>query len=132
MPDLILYHTLFSTCSQKVRFALAKKGLSFESRIVDLSKGEHLEDWYLAINPNGVVPSLVHAGSAITDSSVICEYLDEVFPDPPLSPRDPVCKAAMRAWMRYFEKAGFEARIADSCREVLRFSKTANTERTCS
>ena len=104
MPDLTLYHTLFSTCSQKVRFALAKKGLPFESRIVDLSKGEHLEDWYLAINPNGVVPSLVYEGLGITDSSVICEFLDEVFPDPPLSPRTPVNRAAMRAWMRYFEE----------------------------
>lgn len=70
MPDLVLYHALFSICSQKVRYALAKKGWSFESRIVDLSKGEHLEDWYLAINPNGVVPSLVYDGLAIPSSAI--------------------------------------------------------------
>jgi len=104
MHELTLYHALFSTCSQKVRYALGKKQLSYKSRIVDLSKGEHLEDWYLEINPNGVVPSLIHNGNAITDSSVICEYLDEVFPDPPLTPSDAVAKAAMRTWMRYFEE----------------------------
>lgn len=102
--SLILYHSPISTCSQKVRLALAEKGLDYDSRIIELSRQEHLQDWYLAINPNGVVPALVHNGSAVIDSSVICEYLDEVFPKPALGPRDPLGRAAMRAWMRYFEE----------------------------
>jgi len=102
--SLTLYHSPISTCSQKVRLALAEKNLDYDSRIVELSRQEHLEDWYLAINPNGVVPALVHDGSPVVDSSVICEYLDEVVPEPALGPREPLGRAAMRAWMRYFEE----------------------------
>jgi len=101
---LALYHSPISTCSQKVRLALAEKRLDYDSRIIELGRQEHLQDWYLAINPNGVVPTLVHDGRAIIDSSVICEYLDEVFPEPALGPRDPLGRASMRAWMRYFEE----------------------------
>jgi glutathione S-transferase len=104
MTDLVLYHALFSTCSQKVRFALAAKGLRYESRIVDLTRNEHLEDDYLALNPNGVVPTLVDRGTPVVDSSVICEYLDDAYPTVPLGPADPLRRAAMRTWMRYFEE----------------------------
>ncbi|MGH8237945.1 MAG: glutathione S-transferase family protein, partial [Steroidobacteraceae bacterium] len=103
--SLILYHGAISTCSQKVRLALAEKGLQFTARSIDVPAKEHLTPWYLALNPNGVVPTLVHNGISIVDSSVICEYLDEVFPDPPLAPRDAVGRARMRAWLRYFEEA---------------------------
>lgn len=99
-----LYHQPVSTCSQKVRLALAEKNIAFEEYVIDWTVMEHLQDWYLAINPNGVVPTLVHDGVSILDSSVICEYLDEVSPDPPLAPRNPAGRAAMRAWMRYFEE----------------------------
>ncbi|MEC7762095.1 MAG: glutathione S-transferase family protein [Pseudomonadota bacterium] len=101
---LSLYHSLVSTCSQKVRLCLHHKGLDYESRLVNLISGEQLSPAYLAINPNGVVPSLVHDGAAITDSSVIMEYLDEVFPETPLMPEDAVGKAQVRAWMRYIEE----------------------------
>lgn len=104
MSALTLYHALFSTCSQKVRYVLAKKGLGYSSRLMDFSRAEQLEDWYLAINPNGVVPALTHKGHHVVDSSVICEYLDEVFSPAALSPEDPVGRAQMRAWMRYFEE----------------------------
>lgn len=101
---LMLYHLEFSTCSQKVRLALAEKGLDYGSYLIERSKGDLLSDWYLAINPNGVVPSLVHNGAPVTDSSVICEYLEEVFPEPPLSPKTALGRAEMRSWMRYFEE----------------------------
>lgn len=101
---LMLYHLEFSTCSQKVRLVLAEKGLAYGSHLIDRTKGELLSDWYLAINPNAVVPSLVDHGRPVTDSSVICEYLDEVFPDPPLSPPTALGRAEMRSWMRYFEE----------------------------
>src|SRR5690348_6749552 len=102
--SLVLFDHPISTCSQKVRLALAEKGLMFRERVVELSKAEHLEDWYLKLNPHGVVPTLQHGDQIITDSSVICEYLDEVFADPKLSPDDPVGRARMRKWMRYFEE----------------------------
>ena len=103
-PMLTLHHSPISTCSQKVRLCLAEKGLAFESRIIDFGKLEHLSDEYLAINPNGVVPTLVHDGRPVIDSSVICEYIEEVWPDHPLSPGDAFGRAAMRAWMRYLEE----------------------------
>ena len=102
---LRLYHCDFSTCSQKVRLCLAEKGQGFESRVMDLAAQEHLQPDYLALNPNGVVPTLVFAGQPVIDSSVICEFLDEMFPDPALAPPDAVGRARMRAWMRYLEEA---------------------------
>jgi glutathione S-transferase len=101
---LRLYHCDFSTCSQKVRLCLAEKGLAFESQVVDLAAQEHLQPDYLALNPNGVVPTLVFAGQPVIDSSVICEFLEEMFPDPALSPDDALGRARMRAWMRYLEE----------------------------
>jgi glutathione S-transferase len=102
--SLKLYHHPVSTCSQKVRLALAEKKLSFDQHIIDWTTLEHLSDWYLAINPNGVVPTLVHNGQPIPDSSVICEYVDEVFDGAALTPREATARALMRAWMRYFEE----------------------------
>jgi len=101
---LELYNAPMSTCSQKVRLVLAEKGLDWVDRRLDLSKNEHLTPAYLALNPNGVVPTLVHDGNAIVDSSVICEYLDEVFPEVPLVPREPVRRAQLRAWLRFLEE----------------------------
>jgi glutathione S-transferase len=81
MPDFTLYNAPQSTCSQRVRFVLNAKNLPFEEHKLDLFSGDQLKPDYLAINPNGVVPSLVHDEQIITDSSVIIEYLDEAFPD---------------------------------------------------
>ena len=101
---LELYHTATSTCSQKVRVTLAEKGLEFVSRNVNLRLNENLKPEYLKLNPNGVVPTLVHDGNVILDSSVICEYLDEVFPQPRLGPDDAVGRAHMRKWLRFLEE----------------------------
>ena len=102
---LTLYNAGHSTCSQKVRICLAEKGLPFEDIKLDLGRGkDHLKPDYLKINPNGVVPTLVDDGAIIIDSSVICEYLDEKYPQVRLTPDDLVERAAMRAWMRFLEE----------------------------
>ena len=101
---LTLFHANHSTCSQKVRLCLAEKELDWESRLVNLATNEHLSAEYLALNPNGVVPTLVHDGSVIRDSGVICEYLEEVFPERPLMPSDPVARADVRGWIRYLDE----------------------------
>lgn len=102
---LALYNAAHSTCSQKVRICLAEKGLKFEDIKLDIGKAkEHLRPEYLKINPNGVVPTLIDDSQIIIDSSVICEYLEEKYPDVPLSPPDPVGRARMRAWMRFLEE----------------------------
>jgi glutathione S-transferase len=103
--NLVLFHAAHSTCSQKVRLCLAEKDLAYESRVLQLRRNEHLSPEYLAINPNGVVPTLTHDDAPVRDSSVICEYLDEIFPTPALSPPTPLGRAEMRAWLRYLEEA---------------------------
>jgi glutathione S-transferase len=105
MEALILYNAPQSTCSQRVRFTLHEKGLAFSEIKLDLFSGDQLRPEYLTINPNGVVPSLLHNGRAIIDSAVIIEYLDEVFPGPaPLVPQDAVERAAMRSLIRYIDE----------------------------
>ncbi|MEO9459718.1 MAG: glutathione S-transferase family protein [Lentilitoribacter sp.] len=101
---LTLYHANHSTCSQKVRLSLAEKGLDWESKLVNLATNEHLAPEYLALNPNGVVPTLIHDNAVITDSGVICEYLEEVFPATPLLPKEPSERAIVRAWIRYLDE----------------------------
>lgn len=101
---LKLYHANHSTCSQKVRLCLAEKKLEWESQLVNLSTNEHLSEEYLKLNPNGVVPTLIHDKAVITDSGVICEYLEEVFPATPMLPDDPVERALVRAWVRYLDE----------------------------
>lgn len=101
---LELYHANHSTCSQKVRLCLAEKGLEYKSHLVDIGANEHLTPEYLALNRNGVVPTLVHDGRVVCDSGVICEYLEEVFPEVALMPFDPVERAEVRAWIRYLDE----------------------------
>lgn len=102
---LELYHLDHSTCSQKVRICLAEKGVEWVSRPLDLSARENLTPEYLAINPNGVVPAFVHDGTPIIESAVMCEYVDEVWPDEPrLTPQDPKKRAEMRAWLRFIDE----------------------------
>jgi glutathione S-transferase len=101
---LTLYNWPTSTCSQKVRMVLAEKALPYEDRRLDSSKSENLADWYLKLNENGVVPTLAHGDRIVIDSSVIAEYLDEVFPAVPLSPADPYQRARMRAWRQFIDE----------------------------
>lgn len=75
---LELYHGATSVCSQKVRLVLSETGLEWQSRPIDLGKGEQFSPGYLRLNPNGVVPTLVHDGRVILESSVISEYLDRL------------------------------------------------------
>jgi glutathione S-transferase len=100
-----LYNAPQSTCSQRVRFVLNAKGLPFEERKLDLLAGDQLAPEYLALNPNGVVPTLDHDGNIVIDSSVIIEYLDEIAPEPAsFTPRAPVARARMRSLMRFIDE----------------------------
>jgi glutathione S-transferase len=97
---LDLYHYAFSTCSQKVRLVLAEKGLDFVSHEVDLMLGEQHDPDYVKLNPNHVVPTLVHDGVPLVESTLINEYLDEAFPETPLRPRDARGRHAVRLWTK--------------------------------
>ncbi len=97
---LELYHNNISVCAQKVRVVLAEKGLDWVDRHLDLIAGDHNDPSYLAINPKGLVPTLVDDGRVVMESTVICEYLDDAFPDPPLRPADPYSRSLMRRWAK--------------------------------
>jgi glutathione S-transferase len=97
---LVLYHGGTSVASAKVRLALAEKGLAFESRLLDLRRGEQKRTDYLAINPAGVVPTLVHYEAVVVESSVILEYIDEIWPAPALMPATAKGRAEIRLWLK--------------------------------
>jgi glutathione S-transferase len=100
-----LYNAPQSTCSQRVRFVLNAKTLPFAEIKLDLLAGDQFKPDYLALNPNGVVPTLSHDGAIVIDSSVIIEYLDEIAPAPTnFTSRDPVLRARMRALMRFIDE----------------------------
>ena len=106
---LKLYTARNSICTQKVFITLYEKGLEWEEVIIDLFNNEQYKPEYLRINPKGVVPSLVHNGDAINESTLICEYLDDVFPEPSLRPASAADKARMRIWSKFIDEGIFEA-----------------------
>jgi glutathione S-transferase len=95
---LTLYHSGLSTCSKQVRMCLIEKGVDYESRYIELWNYENLNPEYLKLNPNGVVPTLVHDGTPIVNALAINEYIDEAFPGPALKPADAKARARMRFW----------------------------------
>jgi ganglioside-induced differentiation-associated protein 1 len=97
---LELYHHGGSVCAAKVRLTLAEKGLEWKGHWVDIMAGDQFRPEYLKLNPRAVVPTLIHDGKVIRESTIICEYLDEVFPNPPLRPADPAARAQMRLWTK--------------------------------
>ena len=115
LKGLHLFHFDGAPCAQRVRFALGEKGLSrgreekynatsstsiaaeenrWISRVVSLPKKEHMTPTFAAINPNMVVPALVHDGTLYLESIDIIEYLDEAFGGPRLIPSDPDIRSA--------------------------------------
>lgn len=85
-PPLILYSYWRSSAAYRVRLALALKGLPYELRPVHLvaDGGQHHQPSYRALNPQGLVPTLIHGDLALSQSLAIMEYLDESFPQSPL------------------------------------------------
>jgi len=100
MNDGLALYTYFrSSAAFRVRIALNLKGLHAEHRFVHLLKDggqQHSAD-YRMVNPQQLIPALVHNGQTITQSLAIIEYLDEIAPEPPLLPRDPLGRARVRA-----------------------------------
>ena len=83
---LHICHAHLSSCSQKLRIFLALKGLNWESHEINVGRNENLSEWYLGINPRGLVPVLVHDGDVHIESNDIIQYLDRTFPEPKLIP----------------------------------------------
>lgn len=96
---MTVLHSYFrSTASWRVRIALALKAVEHRQIVHNLRDGEQRAPEYLAINPQGLVPALeLDDGCVLTQSLAICEYLDELFPEPPLLPASPYERARVRA-----------------------------------
>jgi glutathione S-transferase len=120
---LYLYQGSTSVCSVKVRLALEEKGLPFEGEILDLQRGDQHRPDYAKLNPNEVVPTLVHDGKVLIESTLIIEYLDEAFPNPPLMPADPALRHQARLFMKkiddYLHAACSTVTFATANRKVL-------------
>ena len=95
-----LYHSGISNCSMRVRMVLEEKGVPWKSHHFNLLAKEHITPEYFGINPNGLVPTLVHDGVVIIESDDIVDYLDDTFPLPALKPNDEADRAAMYYWLR--------------------------------
>jgi glutathione S-transferase len=102
---LELYHASMSVCSEKVRMALAEKGLEWTSHHFNLRAGDQQTPEYMRLNPNAVVPTLVHDGQPIIESAVINEYIDDAFPEVPLRPAAALQRARMRVWWKQLDES---------------------------
>ncbi len=107
-----LYHFLLATCAIKVRLVLAEKSISYEEHLLNQDAGELATPEYLALNPAGVVPTLVHDDLVLVESSVIMNYLEDVAPEISLRPEAAVDRAKMNMWMKladelYLSALGF-------------------------
>jgi glutathione S-transferase len=88
-----LYHHPLSTFSRRIRMQLIEKGISIDEMLVDMTKAEHKGAAHRALNPYGRVPVLVDGDFVLYESSAIMEYLEVVFPEPPLLPANPKSRA---------------------------------------
>jgi glutathione S-transferase len=100
---LELYNNINSVCAQKVRIALNEKGEEVKDHLLTL-RGDQNDPAYMKLNPNGVVPTLVHDGRPIVESSLILYYIDEIFPDPPLMPTEPLLRHRVRMYNKLIDE----------------------------
>ncbi len=94
-----LYHYAMSQCSQRVRICLEEKGVAWVSHHLDLAKGEHISETYRNINPNNLVPTLIHNGRVFIESTDIIEYIDAAFPGQVFMPKNEKGLKLVQAWL---------------------------------
>ena len=110
---LELYHHGSSVCAAKVRFALGEKKLAWTGHYIDILKGEQFTPEYLKLNAKAVVPTLVHDGAVFVESTVINEYIDEVFAAPALKSPSAAARAEMRLWTKSVDEV-----LHPACAEI--------------
>jgi len=108
--SLRLYHAAESICSERVLMTL------YEKHIVDwvdcpmlLFEDEQFARKYLKLNPKAQVPTLVHDGRVVRESSIICNYLDDIFPQNSLKPASPHSRANMQEWIKGSDEELYQA-----------------------
>ena len=100
-----LYHAGMSVCSEKVRIMFAERGTDYVSKTLDLRAGDQQKPEYLKLNPNAVVPTIVHDGNVVIESNIILEYLAEVLPGTPLTTATPLGRTKMRYWTKQLDES---------------------------
>lgn len=109
----LLYDAPWAPSPRRVRWALAEKGVTLPTRLVDLRGGEHLGEAALVDNPGATVPVLrLPEGTLIADSEAIARYVEAVRPDPPIFGRTPADVGRVTAWLHRIDHEGY-AQIAD-------------------
>jgi len=105
MTVLTYYDSSFATCPRKGRVALEEKGVPYRKVEIDMQSPERKDhaSEFRRVNPTGVLPVIEHHGRFVTESTVICEYVDEAFNGPALMPEDPYWRARARLWMKRIE-----------------------------
>ena len=104
MHSVTLYHWEPNANSGKPMLALMEKGVAFTSHYLDLLRFDQHKPEYLAINPLGPIPAMVHGDRVLTESTAIMEYVDEVFEGPRLMPEDPRDRWRVRWWMKFMDQ----------------------------
>jgi glutathione S-transferase len=113
---LELYHNDMSTCAKKVRLVLAEKRLNWTGHHLSLRQGDQHKPEYLKLHPGGVVPTLIHDGAVIRESTIINEYLDDAFPEIPLRPKSAVARWRMRLLTKQLDEGVHAATgVVSSC-----------------
>ena len=108
MLELYYLKEADSVCSNRAVITLAEKEIDdWTPRYIKLLNEDHFQGDYLKMNPKAVVPTLVHDGNPIRESSIICDYIDELKPDPALKPTDLLQRAYMREWIKDSDEVGF-------------------------
>jgi glutathione S-transferase len=100
-----LHHAGMSVCSEKVRILLAERGTPFIGHMLDLRAGDQQKPEYLKLNPNAVVPTIVHDGNVVIESNIILEYLAEALPGPSLVTSSPLGRTRMRYWTKQLDES---------------------------
>ena len=101
---LDIYHWEPNANSGKPLIAALEKGVQYTSHFIDMLAFDQHKPEYLAVNPNGTIPAMVHDGVLIQESTAMIDYIDMVFEGPPLRPSDPFEMWRMRWWCRFFDQ----------------------------
>jgi len=110
MLELYYLEEADSICSNRVLMTLAEKGIDdWVPRNLVLLNRDQFTPEYLALNPKAQVPTLVHDGKVIRESSIICDYVDDLVAEPALKPADAAERAHMREWIKDSDEAGYQA-----------------------
>lgn len=106
-----LYHNPLSPNVRRVRLTAAVLGITLEEKLLDFSKGEHKSPEFLALNPNGAVPTLVDGEFALSESRAIMQYLASKKPESGLLPKDEMARADVTRW-QFWDASHFSPQCA--------------------